>query len=120
MMGEGEPQSILNLRKVCTPTKERLDTLNTHTREKLFFRILISFTFNPANIQKFRNNPPPPGATSVIIRDNEETRSHTRDLKHSFTTFFSFWERKMHALVTDYSIINCRNLLHTTFNIKLL
>jgi len=104
-MGEGGPQAILNLRKVCSFTKEWIDTLDTHTREKIFFRIPISFTINPKNIQKFNKNPPPPGATSIIIRDNGETRSNTRDLKQSFPTFFTFWEQKMTALVTDYSIV---------------
>jgi len=103
-MGEGGPQAILNLRKVCSFTKEWIDTLDNHTWEKVFFRIPISFTINPENIQKFHENPPPPGATSIILRDNGEKSSNTRHLKDTFPTFFTFWEKKMIALVTDDSM----------------
>jgi len=98
-MGEGGPQAILNLRKVCSSTKEWIDTLNTHTSEKVFFRIPISFKIDPENIQKFHAHSPPPGATSIIVRDNGEMKTRLRDLKDSFPTFFTFWEQKMTALV---------------------
>jgi len=107
--GEGGPQAILNLRKVCSSTKEWIDTLNTQTREKVFFSIPISFKINPENIQKFHDNPPPPGATSIIVRDDGERKLHKRELESmergSFPTFFTFWEHKMAALVTENSTV---------------
>jgi len=110
--GKEGPQAILDLRKVCSTTKNVVDSLESSVSRRVHSNLHITIrlryygsqpirTFEEA-AERFYIYPPPPGVVSLEldlwkISFNEEVRT-------KYPTLFYFWKTRMEMLKSDSNV----------------